>query len=112
MRRSPSAMSASTVSSSIGDEGIAKLRPMRRILILGSTGSIGVQALDVVERSDDLEVVGLAAQTSWEELLEQAKRFGVGRIALADETAAARAAEAWTGGEVLGGAEGLVDLIT
>jgi 1-deoxy-D-xylulose-5-phosphate reductoisomerase len=85
---------------------------MRRILILGSTGSIGVQALDVVERSDELEVVGLAAQSSWEEVVEQAKRFGVRRLALADETAAARAAEAWTGGEVLSGAEGLVELIT
>jgi 1-deoxy-D-xylulose-5-phosphate reductoisomerase len=47
---------------------------MRRILILGSTGSIGVQALDVVERSDDLEVVGLAAQTTWEEVVDQAQR--------------------------------------
>ncbi|MEA2385895.1 MAG: 1-deoxy-D-xylulose-5-phosphate reductoisomerase [Thermoleophilaceae bacterium] len=85
---------------------------MRRILILGSTGSIGVQALDVVERSDDLEVVGLAAQTSWEDVLDQAKAFGVDRIALADEPAAARAAEQWTGGTVLSGAEGLVELIT
>ena len=85
---------------------------MRRILILGSTGSIGVQALDVVERSDELEVVGLAAQTSWEPVVEQARKFGVERIALADEDAAARAAEAWDGGTVLGGAEGLVELIT
>lgn len=85
---------------------------MRRILILGSTGSIGVQALDVVERSDGLEVVGLAAQTSWEGVIEQARAFGVRRIALADETAAARAAEAWTDGQVLAGAEGLVELIT
>ena len=85
---------------------------MRRILILGSTGSIGVQALDVIERSDDLEVVGLAAQTSWEEVVGQAKKFGVARIALADESAAARAAEQWTEGAVLSGAEGLVELIT
>ena len=85
---------------------------MRRILVLGSTGSIGVQALDVVERSDDLEIVGLAAQTSWEEVVEQARAFRVGTIALADETAAARASEAWTDGEVLAGAEGLVQLIT
>ena len=34
---------------------------MRRLLIVGSTGSIGTQALDVVSRSDALEVVGLAA---------------------------------------------------
>jgi 1-deoxy-D-xylulose-5-phosphate reductoisomerase len=85
---------------------------VRRILILGSTGSIGVQALDVVERSDALEVVGLAAQTSWEDVLDQARRFGVGRIALADEDAAAQAREQWTRGEVFAGAEGLVELIT
>jgi len=85
---------------------------VRRILILGSTGSIGIQALDVVERSSELEVVGLAAQTSWETVLEQARAFGVERIALADEEAAAKAAERWTGGSVLAGAEGLVELIT
>jgi 1-deoxy-D-xylulose-5-phosphate reductoisomerase len=85
---------------------------MRRILILGSTGSVGTQALDVVERSDELEVVGLAAARSWESVLQQAAAHGVSRIALADESAAARASEAWTGGEVLAGAEGLVELIT
>ncbi|HEX8065170.1 MAG TPA: 1-deoxy-D-xylulose-5-phosphate reductoisomerase [Thermoleophilaceae bacterium] len=85
---------------------------MRRVVILGSTGSIGTQALDVVERSGELEAVGLAASRSWEPLVEQARRHGVGRIALADEDAAARAAEAWTGGEVLAGAEGLVEMVT
>jgi 1-deoxy-D-xylulose-5-phosphate reductoisomerase len=83
----------------------------RRLLILGSTGSIGTQALDVVGRSDDLEVVGLSAGRSWEPLVEQAVRTGVSRIALADADAAARAAEAWTGGEVLSGPEGLVRLV-
>ncbi|MBA3263180.1 MAG: 1-deoxy-D-xylulose-5-phosphate reductoisomerase [Thermoleophilaceae bacterium] len=82
---------------------------MRRIVIVGSTGSIGTQALDVVEGSDGLEVVGLAAASSWELLLEQARRFGVERIALADPDAAARAAEH---ASVLAGAEGLVELIT
>ncbi|MBN1527420.1 MAG: 1-deoxy-D-xylulose-5-phosphate reductoisomerase [Thermoleophilaceae bacterium] len=85
---------------------------MRRIVIVGSTGSIGTQALDVIERSDQLELVGLAAGRSWEPLLAQAQAHGVERIALADGDAAARASEAWTGGEVLGGAEGLVELIT
>jgi 1-deoxy-D-xylulose-5-phosphate reductoisomerase len=85
---------------------------VKRIAILGSTGSIGTQALDVVERSPELEVVALAASRSFEQLLAQAERHGVTRIALADEGAAARAAEAWTGGEVLAGAEGLVELIT
>jgi 1-deoxy-D-xylulose-5-phosphate reductoisomerase len=86
---------------------------MRRIVILGSTGSIGRQALDVVERSGgQLEVVALAARRSSDALVEQARAHGVARIALADEHAAARASEAWTGGEVLAGAEGLVRLIT
>jgi 1-deoxy-D-xylulose-5-phosphate reductoisomerase len=83
----------------------------RRLLILGSTGSIGTQALDVVQRSGDLEVVGLSAGRSWEPLVEQAVRTGVPRIALADADAAARAAETWTGGEVLTGPEGLVRLV-
>jgi 1-deoxy-D-xylulose-5-phosphate reductoisomerase len=83
----------------------------RRLLILGSTGSIGTQALDIVERSDDLELVGLSAERSWEALVEQARAQRVDRIALADPIAGARAAEAWTDGEVLIGAEGLVRLV-
>jgi 1-deoxy-D-xylulose-5-phosphate reductoisomerase len=81
---------------------------VRRILIVGSTGSIGTQALDVVERSSELEIAGLAAGSSWELLLEQAGRFGVDRLALADPDAAARAGEH---ARVLGGPEGLVELI-
>jgi 1-deoxy-D-xylulose-5-phosphate reductoisomerase len=83
----------------------------RRLLILGSTGSIGTQALDIVARSDDLELVGLSAERSWEALVAQAREHGVSRIALADPVAGARAAEEWTGGEVLVGAEGLVRLV-
>ncbi len=84
----------------------------RRVLVLGSTGSIGTQALDVVARSQgELEVVGLSAERSWEPLVAQAREHGVGRIALADADAAAQAAEAWTDGEVLAGAEGLVRLV-
>jgi 1-deoxy-D-xylulose-5-phosphate reductoisomerase len=85
---------------------------MKRLLILGSTGSIGTQALDVVARSGgEFEVVGLSADRAWEPLLEQARTHGVRRIGLADPDAAARAAEAWTDGEVLSGAEGLARLV-
>jgi 1-deoxy-D-xylulose-5-phosphate reductoisomerase len=83
----------------------------RRLLILGSTGSIGTQALDIVARDPELELVGLSAERSAGALIEQAQRFGVGRVALADVDAGARAAETWTGGEVLVGAEGLVRLV-
>jgi 1-deoxy-D-xylulose-5-phosphate reductoisomerase len=85
---------------------------VKRLLILGSTGSIGTQALDVVARAPGaFEVVGLSAGRDHTALLAQAAEHGVARVALADEDAAARAAEAWTGGEVLAGAEGLVRLV-
>jgi 1-deoxy-D-xylulose-5-phosphate reductoisomerase len=83
----------------------------KRLLILGSTGSIGTQALDVCARSEQFELVGLSAERSWEALVEQARVHGVQRIALADDHAAARAGEAWTDGKVLRGAEGLVRLV-
>ncbi len=85
----------------------------RRLAILGSTGSIGVQALDVVAGAgDELSVVALSASSGWAPLIEQARRHGVRRIALADRDAAARAAEAWTEGEVLAGPDGIVQLLT
>jgi 1-deoxy-D-xylulose-5-phosphate reductoisomerase len=85
----------------------------RRVVILGSTGSIGVQALDVVSRSaGELVVVGLSAGSDWQSLIEQARAHGVSRIALADRDAAALASEAWTEGEVLGPPDGLMRLIT
>ena len=87
---------------------------MRRgVVILGSTGSIGTQALDVIgESADELRVVALSASDAWEELVEQARSRDVHRIALADPDAAARAAEAWTEGEVLAGVDGIVRLVT
>ncbi|MDQ6835494.1 MAG: 1-deoxy-D-xylulose-5-phosphate reductoisomerase [Actinomycetota bacterium] len=84
----------------------------RRLIILGSTGSIGVQALDVVARSQGaLKVVALSADRDWEGLLAQARQHGVRRVGLADPDAAARASESWTG-ETLSGPDGLVRLIT
>ena len=85
---------------------------VKRLLILGSTGSIGTQALDVIARAGDaFELVGLSAGADHETLVAQAREHGVSRIALADRDAGARAAEAWTAGEVLRGSEGLVQLV-
>jgi 1-deoxy-D-xylulose-5-phosphate reductoisomerase len=60
---------------------------MRRVLVLGSTGSIGTQALDVIRANPRrFEVVGLSAGSSREALQAQADEFGVEHIALgADE---------------------------
>jgi len=56
---------------------------MRRVLILGSTGSIGTQALDVIrDRRDRFEVVGLAAGTDRAGVAAQAAEFGVEHTAL------------------------------
>jgi 1-deoxy-D-xylulose-5-phosphate reductoisomerase len=83
----------------------------KRLLILGSTGSIGTQALEVLRGSDELELVGLSAERSGEALIEQARAHGVQRVALADEQAAQEAMLAWPEGEVLSGPEGLVRLV-
>jgi 1-deoxy-D-xylulose-5-phosphate reductoisomerase len=62
---------------------------VRRVIVLGSTGSIGVQALEVVrENPDRFEIVGLAAGSNREELARQAAEFGVAHTALGAEEAA------------------------
>src|SRR6201995_4280959 len=83
---------------------------MRNVLILGSTGSIGTQALEVISASPELEAVGLAAGRGWETTVAQAREHGVEVIALADRDAGARAGEAWEG-RVLAGEEGVRELI-
>ncbi|HJM56092.1 MAG TPA: 1-deoxy-D-xylulose-5-phosphate reductoisomerase [Planctomycetota bacterium] len=65
---------------------------MTSILLLGSTGSIGTQTLDLVrEGGSGLTVSGLAARASWEDLLDQAREFSVTHLALTDPEAAALA---------------------
>jgi 1-deoxy-D-xylulose-5-phosphate reductoisomerase len=79
---------------------------MTSVAILGSTGSIGTQALDVIAaHGDRFRVAALAAGRNVELLVAQARRFGVGRVALADDQAAAAARAALDPAvEVLGGA--------
>jgi 1-deoxy-D-xylulose-5-phosphate reductoisomerase len=62
---------------------------MRRVIILGSTGSIGVQALDVIAANRDrFEVVGLAAGSNTAMVAEQAATFGVRDTAMGADDAA------------------------
>jgi 1-deoxy-D-xylulose-5-phosphate reductoisomerase len=62
---------------------------MRTLAILGSTGSVGTQALDVVRRKPDLfRVVGLAAGASHDLLVGQVREFMPPLVAIADEEAA------------------------
>jgi 1-deoxy-D-xylulose-5-phosphate reductoisomerase len=83
---------------------------MKKVLILGSTGSIGTQALEVIARSQELQAVGLAAGSGWEVAVEQARQHKVSAIAIAEEGAATLAREAWSG-RVLTGEEGVRELI-
>ena len=59
---------------------------VRRVVVLGSTGSIGTQTLDVVrQNADKLEIVGLAVNTSVDALIAQAREFGVRHLAVGDD---------------------------
>lgn len=64
---------------------------MKRIVVLGSTGSIGRQTLDVVaQHPGKLQVVGLLANQSGQELRDQGAQFGVDHLVLMDEEAGRR----------------------
>src|SRR4051795_12718570 len=86
------------------------LSAVKRVLILGSTGSIGTQALEVIGAAEGLQVAGLSADSSWERVLAQARNHGVPTVALADPDSAEQASAAW-GGQVLAGEDGIRELI-
>ncbi len=84
----------------------------RGVAVLGSTGSIGTQALEVVEaHSDRLRVVALTAHRNHRLLEEQARRFRPLMVGMVDEASAAelRRGLAGTGIRVSGGAECLLE---
>lgn len=86
---------------------------MKKIAILGSTGSIGTQTLDVVrEHADELQVVALAAGSNKERLKEQIKEFHPELVSLSDEKKAQELKEELAGEqvEVVCGMEGLVEV--
>ena len=86
---------------------------MKKIAILGSTGSIGTQTLDVVrEHSDELQVVALAAGSNKERLKEQIKEFHPELVSLSDEKKAQKLREELAGEqvEVVCGMEGLIEV--
>ena len=59
----------------------------QRLSILGSTGSIGVQTLDIVAENPDMfEVTSLVAGRNWELLARQAIEFDVDSVVIGDES--------------------------
>ena len=68
---------------------LSRVTPERRVVILGSTGSIGVNALGVIDQlGDGCRVVGLSAHGNIERLLEQVKRYQPEVISVWEESAA------------------------
>jgi 1-deoxy-D-xylulose-5-phosphate reductoisomerase len=84
---------------------------MKSIVILGSTGSIGTNTLDIVERfRDEFRVVGLTAGNNDERLAEQIRRFRPQAVAMSTDAAAVRLRQRCSGLpiEIVSGQEGLV----
>ncbi len=87
----------------------------RKIVLLGSTGSIGTQTLDVVRNNnDDLKVIGIAANRSVDKVEQQVREFSPKYVAMFDEKAAQelRIKIADMPTKVLSGMEGLVEIST
>jgi len=88
---------------------------VKGISILGSTGSIGRQTLDVVRKNpEQFRVVGLAAGSNWEMLLAQIREFSPAVVSLRDEDAALRLHHALgsSGTEVISGPDGACAVAT
>ncbi len=84
---------------------------MIRVAVLGSTGSIGTQTLDVIARlSYRLQVVALAAHSNVKLLAEQAKKFDVHHLCLMNPDAAKALSQDLDGLPVLSGDDGLCTL--
>ncbi|SCH99727.1 1-deoxy-D-xylulose 5-phosphate reductoisomerase [uncultured Blautia sp.] len=85
---------------------------MKNIAILGSTGSIGTQTLDVARKNEDLRVVAVSAGKSVEKLEEQIREFHPLLAAVWDEKAARdlKTRIADTDTKVVSGMEGLLEL--
>jgi len=85
----------------------------KRVIILGSTGSIGRSALEVAAAlPEEIAVVGLAARRQCDLLAEQARRFAVRNVAIADEACYDRLRRLCPGAvRVLAGSAGLVELV-
>lgn len=87
---------------------------MRNIAILGSTGSIGTQTLEIVRENNDLNVVSIAAKSSINKLEEQIREFKPEIVCVYDEKAASqfKVMISDTNTKVVSGMEGLIEAAT
>jgi len=90
----------------------SQTRQPRRLLLLGSTGSIGVNTLDVLRHlGPGYRVVGLAAGANADRLIEQARQFHVGHLAVADQAAAAAVRDQCPNATVFSGVDAALQLV-
>ena len=87
---------------------------MKKIAILGSTGSIGTQTLEVVRENGDIEVLGLAAGSNIKVLEEQIREFHPQIVAVWSEEKAEelRVNVADTDTQIVAGMDGLLEVAT
>lgn len=87
---------------------------MKNVIVLGSTGSIGTQTLDVVRNNEDLHVVALAAGSNIELLEKQIKEFKPEIVCVYQEKKAAelRKRLGYLKVEIVDGMEGMIDCAT
>ena len=85
---------------------------MKKIAILGSTGSIGTQTLDVVRKNGDIQVLGISAGKNIKMLEEQVREFSPKLVAVWDEDAAKELKDriSDTDTKVVSGMDGLLEL--
>ena len=83
---------------------------MKRVLILGSTGSIGRQAIEIVTANGRLELAGLSVRRGWRDAVVQSEAHGRVPVAVTDADAAREARDAWDG-QVFSGPTAAADLI-
>ena len=84
----------------------------KRIIILGSTGSVGKQALEVIrEESPYFKVTGLTGKDNWQLLKQQAEEFSPSAVALANKKKVGKLKALRGGIKIYGGEEGVVELV-
>lgn len=85
---------------------------MKRIAIIGSTGSIGTQTLDVVRANNDIEVAAISAGSNIELLISQAKEFKPAIVGIGDGKKVPALMQALQGFDikVVSGMDGLIEI--
>lgn len=86
---------------------------MKKIVILGATGSIGTQAIDIILQSDRYEIIGLSCNTSVKKIAAQARQIKPKYVAIHDESCYKSLADTLndTDVKVVSGMSGIIEMV-